>query len=372
MERERLRVLFALPGFHGVDRGAEVALLAVAQELAELGVHVSVFGSGSERAGCKYDFKHVGSIPRTYFESMPSIPSLRNETAYEDLTFSISLLRYFVPTSFDITVTCNYPFTNWVLRRPVLSGGRPRHVFVTQNGDWPAISKTREYRFFGCDGLVCTNPEFFQRNRTRWNSVLIPNGVDTTRFRAGPSLQSKFKLPEGVPIILMVSALIESKRVLEGIEAAARIDGAHLVVAGSGPLRDAVMACANRLMPGRFSLVSVPPEDMPGLYNSANAFLHLSLEESFGNVYVEAMATGLPIVAHDSERVRWIVGAEEQLVDSNHSDAITAALRIAIQMPRRSSASVEEKISRFTWRNIAKSYLAFFESSVLGHRGEVE
>ena len=59
-------------------------------------------------------------------------------------------------------------------------------------------------------------------------------------------------------------------------------------------------AKAAKLLPGRFTLLSLPAEKMPPVYRSADVFLHLSKEEAFGNVYLEAMACGLPIVARDS------------------------------------------------------------------------
>ena len=111
----------------------------------------------------------------------------------------------------------------------------------------------------------------------------------------------------------MVSALIPTKRVEAGIDAVSRIPGAHLVVAGNGPLQRAVEATAARLMPDRFTLLSVPAHQMPSLYQSADVFLHLSKDKSFGNVFLEAMACGLPVVGHDSPRLRWIVGDNEFL-----------------------------------------------------------
>ena len=38
---------------------------------------------------------------------------------------------------------------------------------------------------------------------------------------------------------------------------------------------------------------------MPGLYRSAEVLLHMSVDEPFGNIYVEALASGLPVVTHD-------------------------------------------------------------------------
>ena len=137
------------------------------------------------RANEPYRFLHAGSIARERFARFPSLPVLRNDTAYEELTFAPALLRRYRPADYDVTVTCGYPFTNWILRRPGARGRRPPHVFVTQNGDWPAQSNNSEYRFFGCEGLVCTNPDFYERNKTRWRCALIPNGTDTTLFTPG-------------------------------------------------------------------------------------------------------------------------------------------------------------------------------------------
>src|SRR4029077_12735776 len=100
-------------------------------------------------------------------------------------TFVPGLVRRYRPSEYDVTVTCSYPFINWVLRRPARSGNRPAHIFVTQNGDWPVYAGNSEYRFFGCDGLVCTNPDFYERNKKRWRTRLIPNGVDCNRFLPG-------------------------------------------------------------------------------------------------------------------------------------------------------------------------------------------
>jgi glycosyltransferase involved in cell wall biosynthesis len=124
-------------------------------------------------------------VARENFESFPSIPAFRNEYAYEEFTFFPDLLRRYRAADYDVTLTSGYPFTNWVLRRPTFRGSLPPHVFVTQNGDWPAQARNSEFRFFGCEGLICTNPDFYERNNARWRCQLIPNGVDYDRFQPG-------------------------------------------------------------------------------------------------------------------------------------------------------------------------------------------
>jgi glycosyltransferase involved in cell wall biosynthesis len=236
---------------------------------------------------------------------------------------------------------------------------------VTQNGDWPAFSDSAEFRTFACDGLVCTNPDYVERNRNRWNCALIPNGVDLERFTPGPGSREAFGLPLDKPVILMVSALIASKRVLDGIRAVAELDDAVLVVAGDGPLRDEVTRLAEHLLPQRFMRVSLSAAEMPELYRSADVFLHLSLLESFGNVFLESWASGLPVVAHDSDRLRWILGDRHYLCDTTNSQDLGDALRAALSTPADAS---REGVERYSWATIAAEYGAFLSETVARRR----
>lgn len=350
--------MLALAGLHRVDRGAEVAFIEIARHLAWSGHHVTLFGSGHQRAEEPYRFVHVPAVPRERFERWPSIPAFRSETGWEEATFAPMLLSKYRPADFDIAATCAYPFTHWSLRRPVLGGSRPKVVFITQNGDWPAQSNDSEFRFFGCDGLVCTNPDYFERNRSRFRSALIPNGVDLERFSPGPGSRENFGFPSG-PIILMVSALIPSKNVAEGIIAASGIPGATLVVAGDGPLRDDIQHLADQLMPGRFRRLTVSAEQMPALYRSADAFMHLSVDESFGNVFVEAMASGLPIIAYDTPRTRWIIGDAAFFPLSRDKEALAVKIGEALSA-QSSNEHVRARAKAFSWPSVASKYERFF------------
>ena len=350
------RLLFALPGFHLYERGAEIALLSVANALARDGNEVTVMGSGQIREDAPYRFVHVPSIPRERFEKFPQFPVCRSETAWEDASFSLPLLRAFNPSEFDVVVTCSFPFTHWSLRRP--SRHSPLQIFVTQNGDWPAWSNDAEYRTFSCNGLVCTNPDYFERNREKWECALIPNGVDLDQFTPGPAVREKFGLPVDKKVVLMVSAFIESKRVLEGIRAVAELEDVFLIVAGDGPLRDVGQRLGDALLPSRYMRITVPANEMPDLYRAADAFLHLSLQESFGNVFLEAWASGLPVIGHDSERLRWIFGDSSQyLGDTQDRDLLVSLLKRALAAGP--SLDRAKEIERFSWPSIAKQYETF-------------
>jgi glycosyltransferase involved in cell wall biosynthesis len=289
---------------------------------------------------------------------------LRNETAWEEASFAPGLLAKYRPGDFDIAATCAFPFTHWALRRPVVAGKRPRQVFITQNGDWPAYAHKAEFRFFACDGLVCTNPDYFERNKDRYRSALIPNGVDLARFGPGAPERARFGLPEKGPIVLMVSALIASKNVAEGIAAMVRVPDTTLVVAGDGPLRDELSKLAGELIPGRYRQLTVPAAEMPLLYRSADAFLHLSTDESFGNVFVEALASGLPVIAIDTPRTRWILGDEGIFPETPDANGLAAAIKAGLAAGPSSALGARRRSEQFGWPAIADRYAEFFHELV--------
>src|SRR5207247_908296 len=97
----RMRILIALPGLHRLDRGAEIAFIAVAKELAKTGDTVTLIGSGRTRPEMPYRFLHAASVPREYFEAFPSLPLLRNEYCYEEFTFIPHFLFRYRPSEYD-------------------------------------------------------------------------------------------------------------------------------------------------------------------------------------------------------------------------------------------------------------------------------
>jgi glycosyltransferase involved in cell wall biosynthesis len=365
-----MRIAFALPGLHRTWRGAEVAFTSVGAELARRGHEVTLIGSGPPLADTSYRFLSAKLIQRERFERFPSFPAFRNETSWEEASFVPSFLGVYRPQDYDATLACSYPFLNWTLRARRHKGRRPAHVFVTQNGDWPARANNSEYRFFGCDGIVGINPDFYEACRGRFASVLIPNGVDLTRFRPGASNRALFGLPDAVPLVLMVSALIESKDVGTGIEAVSRLRDVHLVVAGDGPLRDELREHAQRLMPGRYHNLTTTPNRMPDLYRSADLFMHLAREEAFGNVFVEAMASGLTTVSWDLPRTRWITGPTGRLVPEGDLASLAGAIESALGSGDELEA-LSRRAEHFSWERIGGRYEEFI-AEVVARRSKAQ
>jgi glycosyltransferase involved in cell wall biosynthesis len=100
---------------------------------------------------------------------------------------------------------------------------------------------------------------------------------------------------------------------------------------------------------------------MPSLYRSADVFLHLSKDESFGNAYIEAMACGLPVVAHDSPRSRWIVGDDEFLIDTDDLTAVARQIEVARNGSAARAKERRIRAATFSWTNVAKMYRSFLQ-----------
>ena len=126
---------------------------------------------------------------------------------------------------------------------------------------------------------------------------VIPNFVDAERFR--PAGLAPRPLP-AAPVVVHVSNFRPVKRVPDVVEVFARLRAerpARLRLVGDGPDRAEVAALAARL--GVAADVEFLGErvDLPAVLREADLFLLPSETESFGLAALEAMASGVPVVA---------------------------------------------------------------------------
>lgn len=147
-----------------------------------------------------------------------------------------------------------------------------------------------------------------QDDRERALTVLPPDrvrrmrrGIDRSRFspagRDRAWLQAEFGVPPEALVVLYVGRLDPSKnicRLAEGVRmAAAQGSPAVLFCAGDGCRRTRVM---EQLGPLAFCPGQIEPERLARVYAAADVFAHPSEIEIFGNVVLEALACGLPVL----------------------------------------------------------------------------
>lgn len=139
------------------------------------------------------------------------------------------------------------------------------------------------------------------------NVRVVARGVDTRLFtpmRRSRQLRESWGVADDDPVALVVGRLAPEKNlpaVLEAFDAMRRTNArAKLVFVGDGPER----AMLERRFPEHVFAGMRIGEDLACHYASGDVFLFASLTETFGNVTLEAMASGLAVVAYDYAAAR--------------------------------------------------------------------
>lgn len=142
----------------------------------------------------------------------------------------------------------------------------------------------------------------------------ISNGIDLERFKPnndGRYLRARYCIPDR-SVLLFVGRLDPEKRVdviLRALPLILQHRDVHLVLAGIGILRAKLERMVRSL--GIASHVTftgfVPDEDLPSLYNIASVFVMAGDAELQSIATMEAMASGLPVVAVDAQALPELV-----------------------------------------------------------------
>lgn len=135
------------------------------------------------------------------------------------------------------------------------------------------------------------------------NTTRLPNGVDLDRMKSSEKLKQEFvkqyRIPRNKKIILYVGRVGFEKRLGTLLDAVKRLKTKkfQLVVVGSGPQLENYKHHADML--GLQSVIFtgfVEDRLLPAAYSVADVFVSPSDSETFGLTFIEAMATGLPVI----------------------------------------------------------------------------
>ena len=198
---------------------------------------------------------------------------------------------------------------------------------------------------------------------------VVGRGVDTSRFTSAArsaALRETWRAGPDAPVFLAVGRVAAEKNVELALRAFANAKrvrpDARMVVVGDGPARARLQAAHPDI---HFAGVR-RGDDLAAHYASADVFLFPSLSDTFGNVVMEALASGLPVVAFDCAAAAEHVanGQSGRLAvpgDEAGFMAATAALAVAPHslQPMRDAAVAAAR--RATWDEV----LARFESRLL-------
>jgi sugar transferase (PEP-CTERM/EpsH1 system associated) len=202
--------------------------------------------------------------------------------------------------------------------------------------------------------------------------VTICNGVDTTRFAPGNVVAARtaLGLPADVLVVGTVGRLDPVKDQAGLIQAFDRLRARHpravLVIAGDGPCRQDLQAQVATLGLGDRVRLLGERKDVPTVLQALDVFVLPSIAEGISNTILEAMATGVPVVATR-------VGGSPELVDSGATgvlvprqdpEALAAAIGSYLADPgllaRHGRAARQRVLDRFGLATMRDAYAALY------------
>jgi glycosyltransferase involved in cell wall biosynthesis len=209
---------------------------------------------------------------------------------------------------------------------------------------------------------------------------VVGRGVDTSRFsprRRSVELRREWGVPDDAPLLLYVGRVAAEKNVGLALDAFAAASAAsptaHFVVVGDGPQRESL----ERMHPDVRFVGARHGELLAACYASADLFVFPSLTDTFGNVTLEALASGLPVLAFDVAAAAEHVGdgVSGRLVRPGDDVGFAAALRELVVAPERLAAMrgpAVDAARRATWDEVLGRFEAQLQDTLHAHEAPLE
>lgn len=368
-----------------IGGGAGNASANIARELAALGIQVSVVTA------------HFGNQPRLEIQddvTVYRIPALRRK---RDRSGALEQIAFIISASFWALRLCSGRALGWERpNRPIATlafFGVPSgavawilklvykipYIVSLRGGDVPGF---RPYDFKTFHKLIAPFLRVIWKNAStiiansnglrdlalnfdaRFEIPIVPNGVNL----------EKYFVPErewSSPRLLSVGRIVHQKGLDLGLQALSQLKDLEWMwsIAGDGPQLENLKSLAAELgIQERVHFLGWQSrDDLTQQYQQANIFLFPSRHEGMPNAMLEAMSTGLPVVATR------IAGNEELVIDgetgflvqTENVDELRASLQKIlvdpVQRKKMGLASRQRVEKNYTWRNAAERYKKYLE-----------
>ena len=384
------------PRFEGDTAGPFIRDLA--RGLVRLGDRVTVLAPHAEGMPARWEDRGVETVTFRYAperyevlgygRSLEADERVKGGAAIAAPLYALGLLRairrQLRARRFDL-VHAHWIVPNGVVAAfssaPLAIGLHGSDVFLAEK---PGVRMAAAWALRRSRLLTGCSPELVDRVRAlgfpEERSRVIPYGVDVEAFSPGPGRiwRERLGVPEDARLLLSVGRMATKKGFHVLMEALPGIlaTGAHVVLAGGGDLLPNLQRQAAGFE-GRLHLPGpVLRDTLPDLYRAADLFVLPAVHDSKGNVdglpnvILEAMASGLPVVASGISGIPLAVedGRTGLLVPERDPAALAAALRrlladreLARGMGERGRRKAEAEL---TWDAVASRYREGYEAAL--------
>lgn len=335
-----------------------------------------------------YDNPEECVIP--YCDHYIDIPFERNPLKPENVKAYRMLRQIIEREQFDL-IYCHTPVGAMLARMAVISVRKKgtkviymAHGFHFYSGaptlNWMLYYPVEKFLSRFTDGLITINQEDYRRAQKfhAGKTILIPGvGIDLDKFQkqepTRQKVRNKLGIPDGKIILMSVGELTKRKNHMVVIEALARLKEYDIlyVICGDGPLKAQLRAKAEELgVRDRLKLLGFR-KDIAELHKAADIFVFPSLQEGLPVAVMEAMASGLPIVASKIRGNEDLISNNQggYLIKPKDSEQVAKAIQKMIQNPKKREKMEKrnlEIITKYGQETVLQKMDEFFDEIVGG------
>jgi glycosyltransferase involved in cell wall biosynthesis len=385
-----MRVLLLNYEYPPNGSGAGLATEALANGLASRGHHVEVV-TGGEQASSDPRLVWDGTSEDEGMLTVHRVRSRRLAAHQAGVRGAASYLAAAVPAVRARLAEAQYDVAHFIFSLPTAA-----MLPLLDLGDTPVVVSLRGSDVPGYDAGLrgVQRAHRFLYPLTRWiwrraDRVIVPSeslgrlalrtdphlrysivhhGVDLGRFRPRPALR---RAPDGVVRCLAVARLVERKGLGDLIAAMGLLERGRyqLEIVGTGPYEDALRAQVRRLGLERHVRFTgwLSHGEVARRYREADLFTLSPWVESFGTVFAEALASGLPIVGTSVGGVPEFVEHDRNglLVPPHRPEQLAQAIRALAESPRLRAEIARRNRSHaertHTWDQATLRHLAIYQ-----------
>ncbi|MCD6434564.1 MAG: glycosyltransferase family 4 protein [Candidatus Diapherotrites archaeon] len=370
----KIRVLRIAPEFYeqNVKGGLSQHVVSLSKELKKLGIKQTILTT----AGNSKKF------PVFFFKPEPPLSQIRSG----DFAFyRFKEIENTLKENFDIVHIHNPHFYRFLLHKKELNaktvvtlhGSAHLSLEIALKRHLFNFNKLRQNLYFYysakrvaelADALAVLNQyefEKFKEEKPRAKLFKLSSGVDTRIFKPR-NLRKEYG-------VISVSRFVPTKRIDVLIKAAAllkkKFPKLRLLLVGASKQDESyseIISLIKRLKLQRnVEILSyVQPKELPKLYNKAKIFAFASEFEGMPKVILEAMASGLAVVAYNIPGVKDALGREGILLNENSPIAFANAIELLLNnevLLQQIAENLLKRAKLFEWTNVARENLKIYK-----------
>lgn len=285
----------------------------------------------------------------------------------EQCSFSIQLVYELLKGKYDIVHFSDPQVGHNLFHLKKIWMKAPKLLF--SNGG--PISPTHYRRF---DFIQQLTPYYFEEGLKSGieekKMTTLPYGVDTDFF--SPKIESQFREKFDIPneefLILSVGTVNKTHKRMHWLirEIATLKKRPYTIIVGEEDNETyTIKKLGENLLSRKIKFLNIPYNEISQVYKAADLFVSTSIVEGLPNAFLEAMASGLPIIAHNHPNQRWIVGRGGICVDMKKKNELASTIRQLMENKveiRRLGILARERAEKmFSWRVLIPKYIEMYE-----------